>query len=126
MCILSLFLFHRMTALVPSILNSIPHFSIPEIATIFTGYTESHVFIPKLSKALIKSFSSRSSEISPKNALSLLYSFSRSFKKQSQSQLQSQNSYRNKVEVNYRFDRSVIDGLNKVIISHIEEYVNEP
>ena len=114
-----------MTALAPSIINSTPHFSIPEIATIFTGYTESHVFIPKLSKALVKSFSSRSSEISPKNALSLLYSFSRSFKKQSQSQSQSQNSYGNKEGMNYRFDRSVIDGLNRIIISHLEEYVKE-
>lgn len=33
-----------------------PNFSIGEIATIFTGYTESHVVVPKLSKAVIRSF----------------------------------------------------------------------
>lgn len=50
---------HSLSSLAPAILTAIPYFSIPEIATIFTGYTESHVLIPKLTKAIIKSFLSR-------------------------------------------------------------------
>ena len=50
---------HSLSSLAPAILTAIPYFSIPEIATIFTGYTESHVLIPKLNKAIIKSFLSR-------------------------------------------------------------------
>lgn len=40
----------------PVIITSMSNFSIGEIATIFTGYTESHVVVPKLSKAVIRSF----------------------------------------------------------------------
>ena len=47
---------HRLKEIAPVIIASMSNFSIGEIATIFTGYTESHVVVPKLSKAVIRSF----------------------------------------------------------------------
>ncbi|KAK8797893.1 hypothetical protein WA171_005422, partial [Blastocystis sp. BT1] len=94
-----------LSSLAPAILTAIPYFSIPEIATIFTGYTESHVLIPKLNKAIIKSFLSRTSEVTSKNALSFLYSYTRSCK-----QVQK-----------YTIERESIDKLIAIILGSIDE-----
>lgn len=55
-CISEVTVSHRLKEIAPVIITSMSNFSIGEIATIFTGYTESHVVVPKLSKAVIRSF----------------------------------------------------------------------
>ena len=107
---------HRLKEIAPVIIASMSNFSIGEIATIFTGYTESHVVVPKLSKAVVRSFAlkcsplavswCRSNELTPKNALSLVYSYSRSFKHQQ----------------NRHFERSAVDCLFDVIFQNPSEY----
>lgn len=107
---------HRLKEIAPVIITSMSNFSIGEIATIFTGYTESHVVVPKLSKAVIRSFALKCfllgcfmmqiERVDTQNALSLVYSYSRSFKHQQ----------------NRSFERSAVDSLFDVIFQNPSEY----
>lgn len=52
-------LLRRLNQLIPSVMNVLSELSMTEIATIFTGYTESHITNPKLMNGLIKAFISK-------------------------------------------------------------------
>lgn len=56
---ISMVLSYRLNQLIPSVMNVLSELSMTEIATIFTGYTESHITNPKLMNGLIKAFISK-------------------------------------------------------------------
>ena len=66
-----------MEELAPILNMSISRCTMSEIATIFAAYTESRVAFPRLFRNIRKSLNQRVSEITPKTAVSLMYSFSR-------------------------------------------------